>query len=245
MVAKRTLGILFSALIVGSLPAVSEASFARRIGSSYGGTLSSNTSLSTQQLTADPVTVLKGSTSTEYDPSVVKLNNITAEPGFTITEAYVGVRFEGEEGEDLVSLNQFLEGLEMNFVETGYLQVFYKRTEGEGGFETLATSEGYVVVDQDGEVNGDNTHTMTFDYLAEDPKTVAKYRLYADDGSRGTSADSLVSIEDPTFRIHDIAEANVAGPLVVPLPAAFGPGLIGLVGVAMHGIRRRRLAKVA
>jgi hypothetical protein len=242
MIATRTLGILFAAAIaVGSLPAVSEASFARQLGSRYGGTLSSNTSTSTQQLTADPVTVLKGSTSTTYDPHVVRLNNITPEEGFFIKEAYVGVSFDGGETEDLVSLGQFLEGLAFDFQETGYLQVFYQREEGGGEvLSTLASNDGYVVMDTDGEIFGDNTHTMLFDYIAENPLTVAHYRLYADNGSRGTSPDFLVSVDDPSFVIRDIEEANVAAALI-PLPAALGPGLIGLAGVGLVKRLRRRI----
>ena len=67
------------------------------------------------------------------------------------------------------------------------------------------------------------------------------YRLYADDGERGKCADSLVSVDDPKFVIHDIAEANVSANMV-PLPAALGPGLIGLGAVVMHGLRKRRRA---
>ena len=242
MVAKRTLGALFALTLVGAMPAVSEASFARAFGSRYGGTLSSNTSLSTQQLTADPVTVLRGSTSTEYDPAVVRLSNVLAEEGFHITEAYVGVSFDGET-EDLVSLGQFLEGLNFEYEETGYLQVFYARNEEGPSFQTLTMpgDDGYVVVDTDGELEGDNTHTMLFKYIAEDITTLAKYRLYADDGSRGTSPDSLVSVEDPSFVIRDIEEANVQGALI-PLPAAAGPGLIGLAVVAVVKRLRRRVA---
>jgi hypothetical protein len=244
MVAKRTLGLLFAAALMGaSLPSVSEASFARAIGSSYGGTLSSNTTLSTQRLTADPVTVLRGSTSTTYDPEVVRLNSINAEEGFYITEAYVGVSFDGGETEDLVSLGQFLEGLAFEFEETGYLQVFYHRADEGPMFSALTVLEegggdGYTVMDTDGEIFGDNTHTMLFDYIAENNTTVAKYRLYADDGSRGTSPDSLVSIEDPSFVIRDIEEANVAAALI-PLPAALGPGLISLGAIVLHRLRKR------
>jgi hypothetical protein len=242
MAFKRTMASLFALTLVGSMPASSEASFAKAIGSRYGGTLSSSTSLSTQQLTADPVTVLRGSTSTEYDPSVVRLSNITAEEGFIITEAYVGVSFDGGESEDLVSLGQFLEGLAFEFEETGYLQVFYHRTdEGPPSLLSEQSEGGYVVVDTDGEIEGDNTHTMLFDYIAENINTLAHYRLYADDGSRGTSPDFLVSIEDPNLIIRDIAEANVAGALV-PIPAALGPGLIGLAGVVIHRLRKRHVA---
>jgi hypothetical protein len=241
MSLKCTFASLLAIALVGSMPAESEASFARAIGSRYGGTLSSNTSISTQQLTADPVTVLRGSTSTEYDPSVVSLKSILPEDGFYITEAYVGVSFDNGETEDLVSLGQFLEGLAFEYKETGYLQVFYARNESESLALAATSSEGYVVVDTDGEIEGDNTHTMLFDYLAENPNTVAHYRLYADDGSRGTSPDSLVSVDDPSFVIRDIAEANVAGALI-PLPAAVGPGLIGLAGVVIHQLRKRRAA---
>lgn len=243
MVAKRTLGLFFAAaaLATAAVPSVSEASFARAIGSSYGGTLSSNTSLSTQRLTADPVTVLRGSTSTTYDPDVVRLNSILPEDGFHITEAYVGVTFDNGETEDLVSLGQFIEGLSFEYEETGYLQVFYARNDEGPMVMTLpggVEGDGYVVMDTDGEIFGDNTHSMIFNYIAENPNTVAQYRLYADDGSRGTSPDSLTSIEDPNTMITDIAEANVAAALI-PLPAALGPGLIGLGAVVIHRLRKR------
>ena len=221
MFAKRTLGILFTLAFVG-LPAVSEGALARRLGSRYGGTLSSNPAIRAQQLAADPESVFRGSTSTEYDPSVVKLNSITPGSGFFISEAYVGVSFDGGDTEDLVSLSQFQGGLESSFIETGYLQVFYQ-AESEGSSESLALEEdGYTVVDTDGEIAGDNTHNMLFDYIAEIPTTVARYRLYRDDGSRGTSEDSLRSMEEPDFKITDIAEANVAG--ADPAPHCCGPG---------------------
>jgi hypothetical protein len=236
MVSKRKLGFLF-ALAVMAAPAITEASFAKKLGSRYGGTLSSNTSTRTQQLTADPVSVLKGSTSTEYNPNVVHLSSINAEPGFYVTEAYVGVTFDNGETEDLVRLGQFIEGLAFDYKETGYLQVFYSASES---YESFAAQEGYVIVDTDGEIEGDNTHTMLFDYIAESPTTIAAYRLYADDGARGTSPDSLVSFEDPSFVIRDIAEANVAGALI-PLPAALGPALIGFAGIGVVKRLRRRL----
>jgi hypothetical protein len=238
MNVQRTLVFVFAVALAGAWPAASEASFASALGSRYGGTLSSNTTIRTQQLTADPVTVLRGSTSTEYDPSVVRLQNVFAEEGFIVTEAYVGVRFDGET-EDLVSLGQFLEGLDFEYEETGYLQVFYQRA-GESQVSALLTmDEGYTVVARGGETAGDNTHTMQFRYIAEDDTTVAKYRLYADDGARGTSPDFLVSVQDPGVMIRNIEEATVAGALI-PLPAALGPGLVGLAAAVIA--KRRRVA---
>ena len=245
MFGKHMAGALVALSLAGALPATTEASFASRLGARYGGTLGSNASTSTQQLTADPVSVLRGSTSLSYDPGVVSLSNVFAEDGFRITEAYVGVTFDGSESEDLVSLSQFFSGLAFDFEETGYLQVFYAKAYDETtSYRERRPIEsyfddGYRVVDSDGEVSGDNTHTMLFNYLAEDASTLANYRLYADDGSRGTSADYLVSVDDPNFIIRDIEEANVGGALV-PLPAAFGPGLIGLAGIGFAQLLRRR-----
>jgi hypothetical protein len=245
MVAKRTLGMLFAVAIAGAaLPDISEASLARQLGSSYGGTLSNKRSIRTQQLTADPVSVLRGSTSTEYDPKVVSLDNVFALEGFDVTAAYVGV--DQGEGEQLITLAQYRAGGDfLPFHETGYLQVFYER-EGVETFQTLASGghgtvdTGYNVADQDGVTNADNTHTTFFHYIAENDTTVAKYRLYADDGTRGIAPDSLTSVDDPETSIRDIQEANVAAALI-PLPAALGPGLIGLAAVAVVKRMRRRV----
>jgi hypothetical protein len=50
-----------------------------------------------------------------------------------------------------------------------------------------------------------------------------------------------VSVDDPSFVIRDIEEANVQGALI-PLPAAAGPGLIGLAVVGLAKRLRRRAA---
>jgi hypothetical protein len=245
MVAKRVLGALFTFALVGAaLPAVSEASFARRLGSSYGGTLSTNTSLSTQQLTADPVTVLRGSTSTTYDPCVVSLDSIAALDGFNITKAFVGVTYDHGETEKLLCYEDFKNAENPCFKETGYLQVFYARDCEESSSGGKVVADGYTVADKDGMTDGDNTHTMFFKYIAEDPTTVAKYRLYADDGERGKCADGLVSVDDPNTVIRNISEASVSANLI-PLPAALGPGLVCLGGMVIHRLRRRGAASAA
>src|SRR4051812_38109623 len=103
MFFNRVFGALFAFAAIGAaMPSVSEASFARALGGSYGGTLSTNKSISTQQLTADPASVLRGSTSTQYDPCVVNLSCIEALDGFHITKAFVGVTYDHGETEKLI-----------------------------------------------------------------------------------------------------------------------------------------------
>jgi hypothetical protein len=240
MFAKRVLGALFAFAAIGAaVPTVSEASFARLLGGSYGGTLSTNKSISTQQLTADPASVLRGSTSTEYDPCVVSLDCIQALDGFHITKAFVGVTYDHGATEKLICFDDFKNAENPCFKETGYLQVFYARDcEESSKSNPKPVEDGFTVADQDGMTDGDNTHTMFFNYIAEDPHTVAHYRLYADDGERGKKADGLVSIDDPCHVIRNITEANVSANMI-PLPAALGPGLIGLGGVVIHRLRRR------
>jgi hypothetical protein len=245
MIAKRLLGTLFAFAVIGAaVPTVSEAAFAKRIGSSYGGTLSTNKSISTQQLTADPVTVLRGSTSTTYDPCVVSLDGLEALDGFHITKAFVGVSYDHGATEKLLCFDDYKNAEQQQqhcFQETGYLQVFYARDCESSEKSTKPVEDGFVVRDQDGVTNGDNTHTMFFKYIAEDPTTVAHYRLYADDGERGKHADYLVSIDDPCHKIFDIHDATVSANMI-PLPAALGPGLIGLGGVVLHRLRKNRKA---
>jgi hypothetical protein len=245
MVAKRVLGALFALAVVGAaaIPTVAEASFAKRIGSSYGGTLSTSTSLSTQQLTADPVTVLRGSTSTTYDPCVVSLDNLEALDGFHITKAFVGVTYDHGETEKLLCFDDY-KNSEHCFKETGYLQVFYARDCEPAEKSAKPVEDGFVVRDQDGVTNGDNTHTMFFKYISEDLTKVASYRLYADDGERGKCADHLVSVDDPSFKIRDIADAKVSANMI-PLPAALGPALICLGGMAIQRLRKHRMAAAA
>lgn len=243
MVSIRKIGVLL-ALAIFMIPGAAEAAFAKKVGSKYGGTLKSNKSMKTQQLTADPVSVLRGSTSTTYDPSVVSLDQIFAEEGFFLTSTLIEVRFIGGEGTgtSLISYGEYREIPREFFVETGYVQVFYEAQSFEtfGSFALAEEGDGYVTVDTDGETEGDNTHTMLFNYIAENESTVAHYRLYADDGSRGEGPDSLVSFEDPDFVIRDIEEANVAGALI-PLPPALVPALLGFAGVGVVKKLRKRL----
>jgi hypothetical protein len=243
MVAKRTLGLLFAVAIAGAaLPRVSEASFANSLGGAYGGKLSNKRTTRTQQLTADPVNVLRGSTSVAYDPEVSSLDNVFGLDQFNITNALVAVTFDNGESEELISVGEFREGGSGEvFHETGYLQVFYQLSEMTGGPHG-EVDPGYTVADQDGVTDGDNTFTAFFLYRAENLGTVAKYRLYADNGSRGIAPDSITTIDDPGTQITSIQEANVSSAMVIPLPAALGSGLIGLAGVVIHRMRRRVFA---
>src|SRR5687768_9305989 len=109
----------------------SEASFYRSLGgSTSGSSLSTTRSFSTQQLTADPVSIGRGSMSTEYDPDVVRLTDLFPGPSFDTT-ALIGIRLATDPPtfERFVSDSAFFAGLPYAFEETGYVQVSFFRKE--------------------------------------------------------------------------------------------------------------------
>ena len=219
------------------LPAVSEASFARKIGSSYGGTLSTNTSLSTQQLTSDPASVLQGSVSTEYDPSIVSLQSLIPSEFFHVS-ALIGVRLPGDPPatERFVTDTAFFGGgLPTGLSETGYLQVSFQRFAGFDQTSTVPTQPGYVVVDANGETDGDETHALLFRSITSNPNAVASYHIYQEDGTHhAVVPDFLVNLNEETAQ-SPIGDATVSG--VVPEPTVGG---IALACAGLLGLRRRR-----
>jgi hypothetical protein len=238
--------LLFAAGVAAALPSVAEASLARRLGTSYSTSLSSNTSTRTQSLTGDPDNVIRGSASATYEPGKVLLDAIYPLEDFRIERAYVEVSFDDGETTDLIEYERFL--LERSpavvdnpFVETGYLQVFFA-----AGTDAPPPPDPGMEVDRGGEFTGDKTHMMVFNFIAPDPTTVANYTYYADNGSRGTSPDFLVFRDTPegggelqefTATASQITGAEVSGPLVVPEPST---ALLALAGGGLAVLRRRR-----
>jgi hypothetical protein len=219
------------------LPAVSQASFARLVGSSYGGTLSTNTSLSTQQLTADPASVLQGSVSTEYDPSIVSLESLIPSEFFHVS-ALIGVRLPGDppSTERFVTDTTFFGGgLPAGVTETGYLQVSFERFAGFDQVSTIPTQPGYVAVDADGETDGDETHALLFRSISADPNAIATYHIYQEDGTHhAVVPDYLEDLSEQTAT-NPIADATVSG--VVPEPTI---GALALAAGGLLSLRRRR-----
>ena len=218
------------------LPAVSEASFARSIGSRYGGTLSTNTSLSTQQLTADPASILKGSMSTEYDPTLVSLQSLIPSEFFHVS-ALIGVRLPGDPptAERFVTDTAFFGGLPTGVMETGYLQVSFERFAGFDQQATVPTLPGYVVADTDGETDGDETHALVFKSITENRNAIATYHIYQEDGTHhAVLPDYLVDLTGQTAG-SPIGDATVAATVPEPTVGALAMALAGMLG-----LRRRR-----
>jgi MYXO-CTERM domain-containing protein len=218
------------------LPAVSEASFAKRIGSAYGGTLSTNTSLSTQQLTSDPASVLQGSVSTEYDPSIVSLQNLIPSEFFHVS-ALIGVRLPSDPPttERFVTDTAYFAGLPTGTAETGFIQVSFDRFAGFDQTSTIPTLPGYVVVDADGETDGDETHALLFKSIAADPNAIASYHIYQEDGTHhAVVPDYLIDLSNE-LATSPIGDATVSS--VVPEPTL---GALGLASAGLLALRRRR-----
>jgi hypothetical protein len=218
------------------LPAVSEASFARRIGSRYGGTLSTNTSLSTQQLTADPASIQQGSMSTEYDPALVSLQSLIPSDFFQVS-ALIGVHLPNDPVERFVTDTAFFGGLPDGVTESGYLQVSFQRLSGPEfqGQATVPTLPGYVVVDTDGEIDGDETHALLFKSITDDRNAIASYHIYQEDGTHhAVVPDYLVDLTGETAD-SPIGDATVTGAVPEPTISAMALAFAGAMG-----LRRRR-----
>jgi len=229
--------ILAGGAVVASLvlfPAVSEASLARKLGSRYGGTLSSNTSISTQQLTADPASILQGSMSTEYDPTLVSLQQLIPSEFFHVS-ALIGVRLPGDPTERFVTDTAFFGGLPAGATQSGYLQVSFQRFAGFDQQASIATLPGYVVVDTDGETDGDETHALVFKSITDNRNAIASYHIYQEDGTHhAVLPDYLIDLTGQTAD-SPIGDATVSG--TVPEPTV-GAAAMAFAGVL--GLRRRR-----
>jgi hypothetical protein len=218
------------------LPSVSEASLAKKLGTRYGGTLSTNTSLSTQQLTADPASILQGSMSTEYDPSLVSLQSLIPNEFFHVS-ALIGVHLPGDPIERFVTDTSFFGGLPAGVTESGYLQVSFQRFAGFDQVATIATLPGYVVVDVDGETEGDDTHALIFKSITDNRNAIATYHIYQEDGTHhAVLPDYMINLAGETAE-GPIGDARVDG--IVPEPTT---GALAMAVAGVLGLRRRRRA---
>ena len=237
---NHSCAIAAAALCWTALPQAAEASFARQIGSSYGGRLSTSGSTSTQQLTSDPASILQGSVSTTYQPDLVTLVELLPAEFFQVS-ALIGVRLPTDPATTerfVTDAAFFAGGLPAGTVETGYVQIAFLRT---GGFETesnVPTREGFTNEVTNGEINGDETHALFFQAVNPPSSEVASYTLYQEDGTRhAVVPDYLVMLNEQRVDTPS-SSATVSAPL--PEPSA------ALLAVAAAGgalLRRRRRSK--
>jgi hypothetical protein len=181
-----------------------EASLARKLGqpiSAYSASLFGKKGLNatqTQTLTSDPDEPLAGSTSTTYDPDVVRVTGFGRGPGYVINPnspfpSGAGVEIvdaASPNGKSMIDLNEYLNPLigRAAPIETGYLR-FYYQISGEGvgstgkltdDFNFQQTHQGYSLLGSNGPV-GVDTHFYEFSYLLIDDTRPASYRVFAED----------------------------------------------------------------
>jgi hypothetical protein len=165
------------------------------------------TALQTQTLTSDPDEPVSGSTSTQYDPSIVTVTGFGLGPGYVSIsspfESGAGVEVldsGSPDGKVVMDLGQFLELESINQAppQTGYLRAYFKISdEGFGPTGKLTNDvtwqqnhQGYTMLDDNGPV-GVDTHFYEFSYLLPDDPRPASYRVFAEDAN-------LHYIQDPT-----------------------------------------------
>ena len=257
------------------------AALAGRLGRArYSGTLSSNRAIRKQQLIVDPENIIGGSASTFYDPSLVSLVGFSTDVPFLIDNASIGITVDNGLTRGVMPVAAFLTArglppatlgndgqfaglspLDVDPVpaspmrETGFIQF---------GFDLnpvfllpdaarIKPPPGYVVVDEAGPTEGEDTHALLFDFIGP-PDRVAEYTVFADDGTRTGSRDFLLprgpdGRPGEVIRFDEIDPVTVRGaldpdarpPPGVPLPPAALLGAFGLVGAWISG--RRMMAR--
>ena len=253
MVRTSAFRICLAASLFAALAAPSDARAALAVasgGSGTSGVLSSNHTIRKHQLLCDPNDPASGSYSVGYDPSLVHydVGSLTSVPGFTVTTAYIELN-TGTTSAPKPMLFP-IANPPYYYPETGYIQVFFQ-ADPKTDYQPPAPPAGYNQIDAAG-VKGEETHGLTFSYLANTPDTAfATYTVFADAGGRliqdGSGEPPFSTpdfFEDTSGKIipyNDIAPATVRGNLFVPEPAA--PGLLACCAAA--GLLRRRGARSA
>jgi hypothetical protein len=237
---QRHVTRLFVAVFcISAFSSASQASFYKSLtGSSSGSKLSTTTSFSTQQLTADPASILRGSMSTEYDADVMTLSDLFPGPSFDTT-ALIGIRLltDPPTFERLVSDTVFFAGLPYPFEETGYVQVSFFRKEGNLEQSVINPFPGFTLYTVNGETDGDDTHALFFNVATTDLSATATYRTYREDGSmHAVLPDYLQNLQNEVATTF--TESVVSAP--VPEPSVLSLGiLIAGGGLLRRGGRRR------
>jgi hypothetical protein len=203
---KHARGAAAVAAAVGiwlGLSGQAEASLARKLGqpiSAYSASLfgkTNLTSLQTQTLTSDPDEPIGGSTSTQYDPMLVRVSGYGRGPGYIVDPnspfpSGAGVEVldaASPNGKSMMDLGEFLNppiGRAVP-VETGYLRFFFHvSAEGFGptgkltdDFNFQQTHQGYSLIGSDGPL-GVDTHFYEFTYLEPNDPRSAGYRVFAE-----------------------------------------------------------------
>src|SRR5687767_7505407 len=179
-------------------------------GSGYSGQLSNNSAIRKQQLTCDPNEPLSGSTSVQYDASLVTLTGASPGPGYMVTGAFVQVQaLDGQQLllQPLFGPNGFLQSPRGR--ETGYVQVQYQRsTQGTPG----QIPPRYTVVDTRG-VQSVDTHELLFDLRPQANPGSTVYTIFATPANTfsNNTEDFLVTPEGNRLGPSQLSPARVFG----------------------------------
>jgi hypothetical protein len=179
-------------------------------GSGYSGQLSNNAAIRKQQLTCDPNEPMSGSTSVQYDASLVTLTNANPGPGYTLTAGFVQVQtLDGQQRflQPLFGPNGFLASPLGR--ETGYVQVKYQRsTQGEPG----QIAPRYTVVDTRG-VQSVDTHELLFDLRPQANPGSTVYTIFATPANTfsNNEQDFLVAPDGTVLGPGQLSPARVFG----------------------------------
>ena len=247
-----------------------DASLARKLGkpiSAYSASLFGKTNLSSiqlQTLTCDPDEPLAGSTSVQYDPSMVSVIGYGRGPGYVTNPEPFSSGFGVEivdpaspNGKSVIDMNRFFAS-QIRPIETGYLRAYFE-VSGEGVSQTgkltndpsfVANHADYTFLGSNGPA-GVDTHFFEFTYLTN-TTAPATYRVFAETADQHytpTFGDPAYVLLDSDFVTTQDApleklrpggavpfeDATISGS--VPEPASLS--LVAVAGIALARRRRR------
>jgi hypothetical protein len=257
--SNRSVGwVILLALVFASMPASTFAASALKLGrsiSAYSASLFGKTNLSAAQkqtLACDPDEPLFGSTSVEYDVGVVRVTGFGYAEGYEAppTEGSFSSPFPSGAGIEIirngspimVDLGQYLLPVITRApgdIETGYLQLFWRRFAS-------GTPGHYIPPDEDflgsnsAVTDGVDTHFFNFEYRPGIPDQIpASYRVFDSlQRSSGNQVDVMASGDPNNPQLTQpgaIIDAVISG-TAVPEP---GTVVLALAGFGATLIRRR------
>jgi hypothetical protein len=227
-------------------PVVSYAAAAQKLGlSGYSGTLSTDPITRQQQLICDPEEPIRGATSTAYNPSLVRLVNLGAGPGYTVGGAIQLIQFspQTETFSDPFFMNLFgpggyfsLDG-RFNLFETGLVRVIYEQIGPTGQIAPTGT----ILDEKPGvTVDGVDTHALFFEAVIDFEtglpvdNTFAQYSVFA-------GPNDYMEALDDDGQVFRLGPDQLVG-VTVGLPEPAGAALL-FAGLIAVGGRFRRGAK--